>query len=238
MLQQNYKAVKNLLSEGSTNSKTAKNALTTYILYLAPGNISGVNVCPFASPGCLSSCLYSAGRGAFNSVQKARINRTLIFKEDRQKFYLQLANELMIIHDKSIKHSIDIAIRLNGTSDIDHISLLKKYTGINFLDGFYSSLKFYDYTKSPVMAKKYIGTSYKLTFSRSEINNKQAFEILAAGGNIAIVFKNVIPSNFVSYPVINGDISDLRYYDPKNVIVGLKAKGKAKNDKTNFVINN
>jgi len=238
MLQQNYKAVKNLLSEGKTNYKTAKNDLTTYILYLAPGNISGINICPFASPGCLSSCLYSAGRGVFNSVQTARINRTLIFKHDRQKFYLQLANELMIIHDRAIKNEIDIAIRLNGTSDIDHLSLLKKYSGIDFLDSFYSNLKFYDYTKSPVMAKKYIGTSYKLTFSRSEINNKEAFEILAAGGNIAIVFKNEIPDTFVSYPVINGDESDLRYYDPKNVIIGLKAKGKAKNDKTNFVINN
>lgn len=238
MSTQTYKAVKNLLSEGSTNAKTSKNALLTYILYLAPGNISGINVCPFASPGCLSSCLYSAGRGAFNNVQKARINRTLIFKENRHAFYIQLANELMMLHDKSIKLKKDIAIRLNGTSDIDHISLLKKYSGINFLDSFYSSLKFYDYTKSPVIAKKYIGTSYKITFSRSEINNKTAFEILAAGGNVAIVFKNELPETFVSYPVIDGDASDLRYYDPKNVIVGLKAKGKAKKDTTNFVIIN
>ena len=233
-----YKAVKNLLSEGSTNAKTSKNALLTYILYLAPGNISGINVCPFASPGCLSSCLYSAGRGKFSNVQKARINRTLIFKENRHAFYIQLANELMMLHDKSIKLNIDIAIRLNGTSDIDHISQLKKYSGINFLDSFYSSLKFYDYTKSLVIAKKYINTSYKITFSRSEINNKVAFEILAAGGNIAIVFKNELPETFVSYPVINGDESDLRYYDPKNVIVGLKAKGKAKQDQSNFVIIN
>jgi hypothetical protein len=238
MLQQNYKAVKNLLSEGSTNYKTAKNELLTYILYLAPGNISGVNVCPFASPGCLSSCLYSAGRGAFNSVQLARINRTLMFRHDRAKFYLQIANELLKIHDTAIKNEIDIAIRLNGTSDIDHLSLLKKYSGIDFLDSFYSNLKFYDYTKNPNIAKKYVNTNYKLTFSRSEINDQHVLDVLNSGGNVAVVFKNEIPANYMGFPVINGDESDLRYYDPKNVIIGLKAKGKAKQDKTNFVINN
>jgi hypothetical protein len=35
--------------------------------------------------------------------------------------------------------------------------------------------------------------------------------------------------------VFNGDDSDLRFLDPKNVIVGLYAKGKAKSDTTGFV---
>ena len=236
MQTQSYKAVKNLLSEGSTNYKTAKNELLTYILYLAPGNISGINVCPFASPGCLSSCLYSAGRGAFNSVQKARINKTLMFKEDRPKFYIQIANELLKIHDKAMKKNIDIAIRLNGTSDIDHLNELIRHTGIDFLDSFYSNLKFYDYTKNPNIALKYVGTNYKITFSRSEINDQYVQDVLSSGGNVAIVFKNELPANYMGFPVINGDESDLRYYDPKNVIVGLKAKGKAKKDKTGFVI--
>ncbi len=231
-----YKAVKNLLSEGSTNAKTSKNALLTYILYLAPGNISGINVCPFASPGCLSSCLYSAGRGAFNSVQKARINRTLIFKENRHAFYIQLANELMMLHDKSIKLKKDIAIRLNGTSDIDHLNELIRHTGIDFLDSFYSNLKFYDYTKNPNIVKKYLNTNYKITFSRSEINDELVQKVLQMGGNVAVVFKNQLPSNYNGYPVINGDESDLRYYDQNNVIIGLKAKGKAKKDKSGFVI--
>ena len=51
---QNYKPVKNLLSKGSTNSKTAKNSLETFILYLAPErqNSKRVNLCPKASKGC------------------------------------------------------------------------------------------------------------------------------------------------------------------------------------------
>lgn len=236
MQHQTYKTVKNLLSEGSTNYKTAKNELLTYILYLAPGNISGINICPFASTGCLSSCLYSAGRGAFNNVQLARLNKTLIFKENRPKFYIQLAEELLKIHDKAIKQNIDIAIRLNGTSDIDHLNELIRHTGIDFLDSFYGSLKFYDYTKNINIVKKYLNSNYKITFSRSEINDSNVLDVLKNGGNVAIVFKNELPLTYNGYKVINGDESDLRYYDESNVIVGLKAKGKAKKDVSGFVI--
>ena len=235
---QTYKEVKNLLSDGKTNAKTKKNAIKTYILYLAPSNLSGINVCPYASKGYILGCLNTAGHGQFNSVQFARLNKTLIFKENRPKFYIQLANELLKIHDKAIKQNIDIAIRLNGTSDIDHLNELIRHTGIDFLDNFYSNLKFYDYTKNPNIAKKYLNSNYKITFSRSEINDMQVNQVLQMGANVAVVFKNELPLTYKGYNVINGDESDLRYYDPKNVIIGLKAKGKAKNDRTNFVINN
>ena len=36
--------------------------------------------------------------------------------------------------------------------------------------------------------------------------------------------------------VINGDETDLRFLDKQNVIVGLKAKGKARKDMSGFVI--
>ena len=37
-------------------------------------------------------------------------------------------------------------------------------------------------------------------------------------------------------PVINGDKTDMRFKDPVGVIVGLKAKGKARKDTSGFVI--
>ena len=37
--------------------------------------------------------------------------------------------------------------------------------------------------------------------------------------------------------IVNGDLHDLRLLDPKNVVVGLKAKGKAKTDYSGFVMN-
>jgi hypothetical protein len=55
------------------------------------------------------------------------------------------------------------------------------------------------------------------------------------GMNIAAVFKEV-PEKYIGRPVINGDDTDLRFLDPKGVIVGLKAKGKAKKDTTGFVV--
>jgi len=63
-----YKEVKNLLSKGDSNAKTAKNERSTLILYLSPAkqNSKGVNLCPKASLGCLFACLYTAGHGKFN----------------------------------------------------------------------------------------------------------------------------------------------------------------------------
>jgi hypothetical protein len=234
-IQPSYKKVKNLLSDGSTNTKTAKNELTTFILYLAPSDIIGThNLCPMASAGCKASCLYTAGRGRFSNVQLSRINKAKFWAYDRQAFYIQLATELMKIHDKS--NFEKIAIRLNGTSDVDHLNLLQRYTGINFLDPFYSNLLFYDYTKNINVFKRYFGSNYKLTFSKSETNFDECLEVINMGGNIAAVFSAELPEEYGGIPVINGDLSDLRYFDPANVIVGLKAKGDAKKDTTGFVI--
>ena len=36
--------------------------------------------------------------------------------------------------------------------------------------------------------------------------------------------------------VINGDESDVRFFDESGVIVGLKAKGEAKTDQSGFVV--
>lgn len=231
-----YKAVKNLMSKGDTNAKTIKNDLETFILYLAPYNLSGFNVCPFASKGCINGCLNTAGMGIFSNVQLSRINKSKFWGFNREGFYIQLANELLKIHDKAVKKDTKIAIRLNGTSDIDHLDLLKRYSGIDFLDPFYNNLLFYDYTKNYNHIKKYLGSNYKLTFSRSEVNDLDSYRILKDGGNVAVVFKNELPKYWNGFEVINGDDTDLRYFDPSNVVIGLKAKGKAKKDLSGFVV--
>jgi hypothetical protein len=229
-----YTKVKNLLSQGSTNAKTAKNEIETFILYLAPSDIIGThNLCPFASEGCRKACLYSAGRGAFSNVQQSRINKTKFWAYDREQFYIQLANEILAIHSKTVNQ---VAIRLNGTSDVDHLGLLFRYTGINFLSPQYSKILFYDYTKSIKQIEKYKGTNYKLTFSLSETNQTDAIKVLLDGGSIAAVFSGELPQSYKGFKVIDGDKTDLRYFDPSNVIVGLKAKGQAKKDTSGFVI--
>jgi hypothetical protein len=230
-----FKVPANLLSDGLTNAKTKKNNVTSFILYLAPANESGiVNVCPFASDGCKSACLYKAGRGKFSNVQLSRINRTKFWAADRQLFYTKLGNELLMIAATYKK----AAVRLNGTSDIDHLDLLKRYTGIDFLSKKYKNIKFYDYTKNINIVKKYAGSNYHLTFSKSENNDLQVEQALKLGANVAAVFSHTLPATYLGYKVVDGDLTDYRPEDGKNVIVGLIAKGPAKKDKSGFVIQN
>jgi hypothetical protein len=65
------------------------------------------------------------------------------------------------------------------------------------------------------------------------------YRALAEGMNVATVFgiKKTLPmpETYNGRPVFNGDESDLRFLDPKGVIVGLYAKGKAKKDTSGFV---
>jgi len=51
-----------------------------------------------------------------------------------------------------------------------------------------------------------------------------------------MVFRKQLPGTYKGYKVINGDEHDMRFTDPKNVIVGLTAKGEAKTDQSGFVI--
>jgi len=236
---QKYKPVKNLLSKGSTNSKTAKNSIETYILYLSPEkqNSKGVNLCPKASKGCAAACLYTAGRGKFTNVKKSRINKSEYYISDKITFINQLSKELVKIAAKSIKQNKKIAIRLNGTSDQDFISIIKKYNNLDLLnDKQFKNLLFYDYTAILGKIKKYINTSYSLTLSRKEDNESDILQALKLGGNVAAVFRDELPTKYKGYDVVDGDSSDLEMIYNNNVILGLKAKGDAKKDKSGFVI--
>lgn len=233
----------NLISSGTTNAKTVKNESETYILYLSPYNLNdtGKNICPFATKGCSDACLNSAGRGKFSNVQLARRRKTNLFFSDRKLFLQQLVDDLTKINKKAIKENKLIYIRLNGTSDIDFNQLLLRYFGISFVS--FGSLRFYDYTKDKNKALRYPAYSeydvYRVTYSRKETDTDMDIKmLLGVGVNVAAVFANELPDTYLGYPVINGDLTDLRFNDPSGVIVGLKAKGKAKKDCSGFVIQN
>jgi hypothetical protein len=228
---------RSLLSDGSTNAKTIKNSLKSYILYLSPytKNSKGINICPNASNGCILACLDTSGMGVFSNVQFARIQKTDFYIYERQAFINKLANELMRLNKKAEKLGEKFAIRLNGTSDLDFIAIIKNRTQIDVLE--LPNLVFYDYTKTLGKVKKYAGTNYVLTFSRSESNNDECIEALRLGVNVAVVFKNALPSTYLNAEVVNGDTSDIVMMDNKGVILGLTAKGKAKKDLSGFVVN-
>ena len=197
----------NLLSPGNTNSKTAKNSLKTFILYLSPYNLNskGINLCPKASKGCTAACLYTAGRGAFSNVQKARQNKTEYYLNDKKGFIANLSNQIMKEYLKAKKGNYKIAFRLNGTSDIDFVYLLQKYANLDI-----STLKdfavFYDYTKILGKAKKYLKhPNYTVTFSRSESNQSETDQAIKLGINVAAVFSGELPQKYKGAKVVDGD---------------------------------
>ena len=217
------------------NAKTIKGqeyGYMTAILYLAPSDLSGFNVCPMASKGCKSACLNTAGHGAFSNVQLGRINKTRWFIQERNTFLTQLRKEINLFIKRAKKKELIPCVRLNGTSDIAW-----ETTGI-FEE--FPHIQFYDYTKVYKRAVKYVNgqlpSNYHLTYSLNEDNIREAFDILSKGGNISAVFRYKLPDTYKSYKVINADESDLRFTDDVNVICGLKAKGKAIKDYSGFVL--
>jgi hypothetical protein len=228
-----------------------KEGYNTFILHLAPASLSGYNTCPKATEGCKTACLNTAGRGGMfkkgestNVIQKARIRKTKMFYENRNEFFNLLVKDITLAIKQSEKKGLIPVFRLNGTSDIS----FEKYGFTIAYDGYtidyaniferFPNVQFYDYTK--VLGRKVNGIkNYQLTFSAADGNDIDVIKAIAQGYNIATVFgiKKTLPmpEYYNGLPVFNGDESDLRFLDPKGVVVGLYAKGKAKKDETGFV---
>jgi hypothetical protein len=210
------------------------------VLHFAPADLSGKEVCPKRTKGCTNACLNLAGRGGIfkkgestNVIQQARIRKTKMFFENRSAFMSQLLNDIVKTIKYAEKKGLIPVFRLNGTSDLSW----EKYEileGRNIFQMF-PQVQFYDYTK--VLGRKVSDIpNYHLTFSNADGNINDVLAAKQAGLNIAVVFKKELPKTYLGLPVINGDETDLRFLDPKGVIVGLKAKGKAKKDTSGFVV--
>jgi hypothetical protein len=241
-----------LLSVGNPKVlKGLKQGFNTYILHLAPADLSGYQTCPKATAGCKAACLNTAGRGGMfkkgestNTIQQARIRKTKMFYENRNEFFNLLVKDITLAIKQSEKKGLIPVFRLNGTSDIS----FEKYGFTIAYDGYtidyaniferFPNVQFYDYTK--VLGRKVANIkNYSLTFSAADGNDNDVMKAIAQGYNIATVFgiKKTLPmpEYYNGLPVFNGDESDLRFLDPKGVVVGLYAKGKAKKDETGFV---
>ena len=238
----------NLLSVGNPKTlKGMKQGYNTYILHLAPASLSGHNTCPKATPGCASACLNTAGRGGMfkkgentNTIQKSRIRKTQLFYDNRDLFMELLVKDINLAIKQSARMGLTPVIRLNGTSDISWEKYPVKMGNVTYSNIFaaFGFVTFYDYSK--VLGRKVNHIpNYSLTFSAADGNDNDVREAIKQGYNIAVVFgiKKTLPmpESYMGLPVFNGDESDLRFLDPKGVIVGLYAKGKAKKDISGFV---
>lgn len=244
-----FKFVKNLLTQ--SNAKTIKGekyGWETSILYLAPANLSGTNVCKFSTAECREACLNTAGRGAFTSIQTSRLNKTRWMLEEPESFYAQLAKEVDRL--SSFSRTPNIAVRLNGTSDIWNGHMESIIADNPFV-------QFYDYTKDIKRMRDFMfgkmPHNYHLTYSFG--GGKQSLDfcdvVVQSGFNVAVVFdggkQESLTKHWRSYDVLDGDIHDLRFLDdvrlyapekverarkwmtePEGFVIGLRAKGKAR----------
>ena len=229
-----------LLNQG--NAKTLKGEVLgyrTFGLHLSPANKSGFNVCQWASAGCRAACLDTAGRGCMSNVQNSRINKTKRFFKDNYGFMSDLRMEIAKAIISAGKKQMIPCFRLNLTSDIPWENV-RKGSKTNVIEEF-PNVSFYDYTKGFTRMMAWLNgkmpDNYHLTFSRSEeTSDDRIKKILSLGGNVAVVFRGSLPKTYLGFSVVNGDENDLRFKDPKGVIVGLVEKGLAKKDETGFVV--
>ena len=213
--------------------KGTKLGYLSFILHLAPATLSGKETCPKRTAGCTAACLNTAGRGGMfkkgentNMIQQARIRKTKMFFEARDAFMAQLVKDIKLGIKQAEKLGLKPVFRLNGTSDLS----VEKWGIIEQ----FPTVQFYDYTK--VLGRKVAHLpNYHLTFSAADGNDADVAEAIKQGMNVAMVFDK-LPEAYMGREVINADETDLRFLDPKGIMLGLKAKGRAKKDYSGFVI--
>jgi hypothetical protein len=237
-----------LLSTGNPKIlKGMAQGYNTYILHLAPANVSGYETCPKRTAGCTAACLNTAGRGGMfkrgestNVIQEARKRKTRLFFENRTEFMRLLVADIELAIKQSKRLGLIPVFRLNGTSDLsfEKYEVVRNQKLFRNIFSAFAEVQFYDYTK--VLGRKVTAIeNYHLTFSAADGNDADVVKAIQQGYNVATVFgiKKTLPmpETYMGLPVFNGDESDLRFLDPKGVVVGLYAKGKAKKDTSGFV---
>ena len=151
---------------------------------------------------------------------------------------MDLAGEIGKLQRRAAAKGLKAAVRLNGTSDLPYERYKVPGTDKNIMELF-PDVQFYDYTK---LENRIVGqtlpANYHLTFSRAE-DNDHKLEAVLEHTSAAVVFSGELPETWRGYPVIDGDEHDARFTDAgPGVIIGLKAKGKARHDASGFVITN
>ena len=188
------------------------------VLYLEP-SVDYKSICQASSAGCRASCLTNSGMMRMPAQTNARVQRTKMYLTERDNFMVQLEKEITAYLLKATKAGKKLALRLNGTSDLDWFEVYAKFPQVQF----------YEYTKRPDIVLRAKKTSnLHVTFSRNEKTKDSTMQrIIESGANVAVVFddKKQMPLTYMGMNVINGDAHDRRFEDGTTQIVGLKLKG-------------
>lgn len=211
------------------------------------------NLCAGSTEACRHSCLVFSGQNyVTNWGIYSKFQKTHVLFQDPEAFG-------RVLYEACLRHARNApgkgflgAVRLNVLSDIPwELVFPALFERLN-------AVQFYDYTKVPGRQPP---PNYDLTFSNSGRNLNRVRDTLAQGGRVAVVahipewrggaaprkkgeqreeavhrlWSSRLPASCtiggVTYSVIDGDINDVRFLDPKPSIVALRWKdptGKAK----------
>ena len=198
------------------------------------------------APATCSNTIFvaSPSRQQVTALSQARLLKSYAI-QDFELFILQRIQRQILTASKSnsrnkFKNKQEVAIRLNGTSDLPFLEMMDQY---GLLDAIPSNVRFYDYTKFPDKAgvRKINKFDYVVTYSRCEDyfdprigkfvdNMYNALNNLDKGNMVAVVFAgNKLPKYWFGYPVVDGDerddlMLDLNPSRGNGIVIGLRAK--------------
>jgi len=205
------------------NYKLNKSDIPTVSWTGSPARTGFLNACTNSTIGCRHVCIRYTGRLDIPQAQLAGMARTEFLR-------LHPSAAVSLIHWETVlasKRHERVGRRLNIVTDLrwdEWVPWLLSESPDN--------VDTYDYTKhwdrDPTPAER-----YRLTFSASEHHGPDDIRAkIGTGANVAVVFgvpKGYdYPTHWHGMPILDGDISDLRYDDPSGHIVALYAKGRAR----------
>jgi len=190
-------------------------------LTLTPASHGPATTCAFFKH-CKDLCVLTHGRGAFESVIKARSARVDLLLNAPEAASILLAHDI----DRYSRAWDRWGLRLNVASDLAW-EIAAPWLISRAITGGAAA---YDYSKRWDREPEPIA-GYRLTYSAAGHSIEEISDRVRSGGNVAIVLPidkgSPAPERWHDLPVIDGDIHDFRAIDPRGVIVALRAKGKA-----------
>jgi len=215
------------VNSSTKTSKGIKLKINTAILYMQPADkVATKTLCAGADLfGCKPDCLISSGQLGMTQAQKAVTKRTLCYLLEPTRFADTLRAEIFL---HSANYGDTLAVRLNGTTDIDFSNFIETMP----------SIRFYDYTKVYFRVKSNKLDNYDLTFSGSANNTKtmamtaraikSGFKTVLAVNTAETKGEYKMPDKLDLIPLINMDDTDARFLDPEGSVGVLKRKGSNK----------
>lgn len=207
----------------SSGFGVGKKGILTAVMHFAPHGYGGVpDYCRHSSPGCRKNCIFHSGRMGL-SQGKAQVERTKRFAANPKQYVDELTADIGKLKNFSHKKGYALAVRLNGTSDLDWERIVGTNGTTPIED--HEDVMFYDYTKDHDRVHANLSgehpANYHLTYSL-KADEPESFEhadrIMKRGGNVAVPFDvdsgADLPKTWRGRKVLDGDDSDHRFHDP------------------------